>query len=72
MILKRYKQTLQVDSTEIYSYDTHVADIDHDSKIVIALDWYSVTTSKHINYVASQLGYKVVKSYELKKAYYQV
>lgn len=72
MILKRYKQTLQVDGTEIYSYDTHVANIDHERKIVIALNWYSVTTSKHINYVASQLDYEVVKSYELKKAHYQV
>lgn len=50
-----------VKGTKIYSYNTHVADIDHKNKTVRPNGYYSKTTSKHINYVAKEYGYKVVK-----------
>ena len=35
-----------------------------DGEWLVVEKYYSVTTSKHINYVAKQLGYKVYKKYE--------
>ena len=60
--MPRYKENLRVDDSNVYSYDTRVAVIDHDKRTVTALGWWSVTTSKHINYVASEYGYSVIKS----------
>ena len=57
----KYKQNLKADSNNIFSYDTKVADIDHVKREITPLGWWSVTTSKHINYVASEYGYKVQK-----------
>jgi len=45
--------------TYVKSYDTLVAKIE-DGKLVI-LGWWSSTTTKHINYVAEQLGLQVTK-----------
>lgn len=45
----------------VKSYDTLVAWIDHHNAMVYVLGWWSMTTSKHINYVAQQLGYNVSK-----------
>ena len=45
----------------VYSYDTKVAERDHDKRTITPLGWWSVTTSKHINYVGSEYGYKVQK-----------
>lgn len=59
MILKRYKKNLKVRDNKIYSYDTHVANINNNFRIVKVLGWWSVTTSKHINYVARELNYKL-------------
>lgn len=59
--LDRYRENLRVTDTAVYSYDTHVAMIDNKKRTVTPNRWYSVTTSKHINYVASEYGYKVVK-----------
>ena len=59
--LDRYKMNLKTDDNFVYSYDTKVAEIDHINKQVTPLGWWSVTTSKHINYVASEYGYKVIK-----------
>ena len=59
--MDRYKQNLRVTDSNVYSYDTEVADIDHLNKTVTPLGWWSVTTSKHINYVAREYGYKVIK-----------
>ena len=65
--MKRYKQNLKVVDDEIFSYNTLVAKIDHFMEYVILVPWCvggrttSPTTSKHINYVASVFGYKVVK-----------
>ncbi len=60
----RYKQNLKQIGNDIYSYDTHVAEI-KDGKLY-KLKWNvygmtsSPTTSKHINYVASELNLEVV------------
>ena len=58
----KYKQNLKADNNNIFSYDTKVADIDHVKREITPLGWWSVTTSKHINYVASEYGYKVQKT----------
>lgn len=61
--LPKYKQNLAVDMTtgKVYSYATHVATIDHAGQTVTALGYYSVTTSKHVGYVARMLGYTLIK-----------
>ena len=60
---KRYFQNLRTDNKFIYSYETNVATIDHVNKLVIVKDWYSVTTTKHINYIANLLNYNTKKQY---------
>ena len=55
----KYKQNLRVDGLNVYSYSTHVATINHESQTVTRHGYWSQTTSKHINHVASLLGYKV-------------
>tara|TARA_R100001594_G_C3877239_1_gene225029 strand:- start:196 stop:387 length:192 start_codon:yes stop_codon:yes gene_type:complete len=59
--LNKYKQNLKTDSNYIYSYNTRVASINHKNKTIEPLGWWSVTTSKHINYVGLEYGYKVLK-----------
>lgn len=60
----RYKQNLKQIGNNIYSYDTQVAEI-KDGKLY-KLKWNvygmtsSPTTSKHINYVASELNLEIV------------
>lgn len=61
MNLQRYKQNLKVIENKIYSYSTHVATIDHKNKNVNILGWWSVTTSKHINFVTKLLNYSQTK-----------
>ena len=58
-LFARYKRNLQADDNFIYSYHTKVARIDHKSRSIQPLGWWSVTTSKHINYVGREYGYKV-------------
>jgi len=60
MILSKYNQNLRVDGANVYSYNTHVATIDNTAGTVQRLGHWSVTTSKHINYVAAQLGFRVI------------
>ena len=55
----RYKQNLRVTDNNVYSYELKVADIDHENQEVVPLGWWSVTTSKHINYVGREYGFKV-------------
>lgn len=57
--MNRYKQNLRVSATEVYSYDTHVANIDHANQQIIELGYWSVTTRKHVNYVGAEYGYTV-------------
>ena len=59
--MPRYKENLRVNGEHVYSYNTRVARIDHKTKQITCLGWWSVTTSKHINYVASEYGYEVIK-----------
>ena len=49
----RYKQNLTRVGDEIYSYSTNVATIEYPN--LIQHGWWSVTTQKHINYVAREL-----------------
>jgi hypothetical protein len=57
--LNRYKQNLRIVGNDVYSYDTHVAEIVGNK--LYKLKWRvhgmssSVTTTKHINYVAREL-----------------
>lgn len=60
---KKYFQNLHTDNKNIYSYNTNVATIEHNEKKVFVPKFWSVTTSKHINYIASLLGYEVIKNY---------
>ena len=57
--MDKYKENLLVSDEAIFSYLTKVAKIDHINRIVKPLGWWSVTTSKHINYVANEYNYKV-------------
>lgn len=61
MTLPKYKDNLKVDDNFVYSYGTKVAEINHANKTIQPLGKWSVTTSKHINYVGSNYGYKVLK-----------
>ena len=54
----RYKQNLKQVDNNIYSYNTIVATIEGNT--LNQLGWWSVTTQKHINYVAQQLNLEIV------------
>lgn len=60
----RYKVNLKQIGNDIYSYDTHVAEI-KDGKLY-KLKWNvygmtsSPTTTKHINYVAQELNLEII------------
>ena len=57
----KYKQNLRATDNYIYSYETKVAEINHETRTINPLGWWSMTTSKHINYVGSEYGYEVQK-----------
>jgi len=59
---EKYKINLTKHGDDIYSYSTKVATIHQDK--LIQHGWWSVTTQKHINYVANELGLKIDKNYE--------
>ena len=59
MKMTRYRENLRVYDNKVYSYDTHVATIEGSN--LHQLGYWSVTTQKHINYVASELGLNIVK-----------
>jgi len=58
-MLERYKQNLRVDRDEVWSYTTHVATIAGGQ--LIQLGYWSMTTQKHINYVAQQFDLELIK-----------
>ena len=70
----RYKQNLKMIGNDIYSYDTHVAEKICD--YLYKLKWNvrgmtsSPTTSKHINYAASELGLTVIENGQWKDEYW--
>ena len=55
----KYKQNLRQDGERIISYTTHVATIDGDT--LKQLGYWSVTTQKHINFVANELNLTLIK-----------
>ena len=57
----KYKQNLRMDGSKVYSYNTHVATIDHSARKLLVHGWWSVTTSKHVNHVADTYGLVIVK-----------
>ena len=56
--LDRYKQNLRILGNDVYSYNTHVATIEHPN--LIQHGWWSVTTQKHINYVAKEYNLNTI------------
>ena len=57
--MDKYKQNLKVEGDKVFSYNTHVATID--GTLLIQLGWWSVTTQKHINYVANEFSLGLIK-----------
>tara|TARA_R110000851_G_scaffold185935_3_gene335208 strand:+ start:258 stop:446 length:189 start_codon:yes stop_codon:yes gene_type:complete len=57
---KKYKQNLRKEGNKIISYITHVATIEGDE--LMQLGYWSMTTQKHINYVASELNLNLIKT----------
>tara|TARA_R110002051_G_C8714725_1_gene496001 strand:+ start:418 stop:600 length:183 start_codon:yes stop_codon:yes gene_type:complete len=55
----KYKQNLRQEGNYIISYTTKVAEIK--STGLYQLGWWSVTTQKHINYAAKELGLTLYK-----------
>jgi hypothetical protein len=58
---KKYHQNLHISGNKIYSYSTVVAEI-HGTELWELGKW-SVTTSKHVNYICNHFGLKKVKKY---------
>ena len=56
MKFRKYKANLRCVANDVFSYDTKVATIDFESQTLVQLGWWSVTTQKHINYAAEELG----------------
>ena len=57
--MKKYKQNLSVINQNVYSYNTHVATISGNT--LKQLGWWSVTTQKHINYIAKEFNLTLIK-----------
>lgn len=55
----KYTKNLKQDGNKIISYTTHVATIKDDE--LHQLGYWSMTTQKHINYVANELGLTLIK-----------
>jgi hypothetical protein len=59
MNLNRYKQNLTIEGGKVFSYATHVATIKENE--LHQLGYWSMTTQKHINFVAKELNLKLIK-----------
>ncbi len=59
----KYKQNLRIDGNKVISYTTHVATIDRIKGTLTVLGYWSQTTSKHVNHVASELNLQIIKGY---------
>ena len=57
--MNKYKQNLKLEGNKVFSYNTHVATIKGNQ--LIQLGWWSVTTQKHINFVANDLSLTLIK-----------
>jgi hypothetical protein len=60
-MLNRYKKNLEIRGNTVYSYNTRVAEINSEAGELKQLGYWSITTQKHINYVARELGLKIIK-----------
>jgi len=68
--MNKYKANLRVEKEyiqgknyiQVYSYDTHVASGIEGGALTQA-QYFSQTTSKHVNYVAKELNMELVKLY---------
>ena len=58
--MDKYKQNLTIKGDHVISYTTHVATINRKDKTLTRLGWWSMTTTKHINYVASQMNLTII------------
>lgn len=54
MKFSKYSANLSFDGHSVYSYKTRVAHVQ--GAELIQLGWWSVTTQKHINFAAQELG----------------
>jgi hypothetical protein len=61
MKLKKYNKNLKIEGNNVISYGTTVAIINNEFKELEQLGSYSVTTQKHINYVADELNLILIK-----------
>ena len=61
MNLSKYKQNLRIEGNKVISYITHVATIKGNE--LHQLGYWSMTTQKHINYVAKELNLELIKKY---------
>ena len=59
MNLEKYKQNLRIEGNKVISYVTHVATIKGNE--LHQLGYWSMTTQKHINYVAKELNLNLIK-----------
>ena len=68
----KYKLNLRQIGNDIYSYDTHVATVHYDNdykkNALVQHGWWSVTTQKHVNYVANEYNLPII---EMNKGKYE-
>ena len=65
----KYRENLTQVGDKIFSYETHVATLDYSGNgrinnggvCLVQPDWWSVTTQKHINYVANHYGLPIAE-----------
>ena len=57
----RHRKNLIVVNNDVISYTTKVAEIDREKMVLKQLGYWSVTTQRHINYVAQQEGLTLIK-----------
>tara|TARA_R110000737_G_scaffold84679_1_gene117149 strand:+ start:48 stop:221 length:174 start_codon:yes stop_codon:yes gene_type:complete len=57
--MEKYKQNLRIDRDNVFSYNTHVATIKGTE--LHQIGYWSMTTQKHINYVAKELNLNLIK-----------
>jgi len=60
MTLPKYKQNLKIENEKVISYATHVATIKGNE--LHQLGYWSMTTQKHINYVAKYYKLNLIKN----------
>ena len=58
--LPKYKQNLKIQGNDVWSYSTIVAKIDGSN--LNQLGYWSMTTQKHINYVANYMNLNLIKN----------